>query len=97
VLGASYLETLLAVLTQSFQLGIRAAAPLMIALGVATLVLGLISRTLPQINVIAVGFGLNSIITISGILLTVGSFAWTFCEPMIATLEALQSAVAVPE
>ncbi len=93
-LDSSYLETLLAVLTQSFQLGIRAAAPLMIALSVSTLVLGLISRTMPQINVIAVGFGLNSVITISGILLTIGAFAWTFCDPMIETLEALQGVVA---
>jgi flagellar biosynthesis protein FliR len=93
-IGESYLVTLIGVLTQSFQLGIRAAAPLMIALSVSTLVLALVSRTMPQINIIAVGFGLNSILTISGILLTVGGFAWTFCDPMIETLEALQAAVA---
>ena len=52
-------------MTQSFALGIRAAAPLLIALFLSTLVLGLISRTLPQINIIAVGFGLNSLLTLA--------------------------------
>ena len=35
----------------------------MTAVLLATLVLGLISRTLPQLNVLVVGFGLNSMLT----------------------------------
>ena len=46
-------------LTQSFSLGIRAAAPVIVSLLLSTLVMGLISRTLPQLNILAVGFGLN--------------------------------------
>jgi flagellar biosynthetic protein FliR len=60
---AAALEELLA---QSFSLGIRAAAPMVTAVLLSTLVLGLISRTLPQLNILAVGFGLNSMLTSVG-------------------------------
>ena len=65
MLGDTYVDTLTGMMTQSFALGIRAAAPLMVALLLSTIVLGLISRTLPQINIIAVGFGLNSLLTLA--------------------------------
>lgn len=94
--GRDYTEVMIGLMTQSFQLGIRAAAPMMIALLLATLVLGLVSRTLPQINVIAVGFGLNSLLTIGGLMLTMGLMAWTFQDPIAGALEAITSAVAAP-
>ena len=71
VLGESYVAVLTTLLTQSFVLGIRAAAPLMTALLLSNLVLGLISRTLPQINVIAVGFSVNSLLRV-GVSVLVG-------------------------
>src|SRR6476646_9384520 len=72
-LGKNFVEVLVGILSQSFVLGIRAAAPLMVALLLSNLVLGLISRTLPQINVIAVGFSLNALLTLSILFLTVGA------------------------
>ncbi len=86
-LGKSFVEVIIGVLSQSFVLGIRAAAPLMVALLLSNLVLGLISRTLPQINVIAVGFGVNAMLTLGILFLTVGAAAWTFQDP---TLDVLQ-------
>lgn len=91
--GDTFAEVMVGILQQSFQLGIRAAAPIMIALLLSTLLLGLISRTLPQINVIAVGFGLNSLLTIGAILLSLGTVAWTFQEPLSDVLLRLQEAV----
>ena len=91
--GDSFAEVMIGILQQSFLLGIRAAAPIMIALFMSTLLLGLISRTLPQINVIAVGFGLNSMLTIGAILVSVGTVAWTFQEPIAGVLEQLQESV----
>ena len=52
-------ETLTEILAESFIAGIRAGAPVMISLLLAIMVLGLISRTLPQLNVFAVGFPLT--------------------------------------
>ena len=53
-------DVLVEVTTQSFVTGIRAAAPVMVALLLAVLVTGLISRTLPQLNVMAIGFNINA-------------------------------------
>ncbi|MEX2092672.1 MAG: flagellar biosynthetic protein FliR [Pirellulales bacterium] len=89
-LGETYVDTLTGLMSQSFALGIHAAAPLMIALFLSTIVLGLIGRTLPQINIIAVGFGINSFLTLAMTLLSLGTVAWTFQEPTIDALRALQ-------
>lgn len=94
-LGSNFVEVLVNVMTQSFSLGIRAAAPLSIALLMSNLVLGLISRTLPQINVIAVGFSVNSLLALSLLFLSVGAVAWAFQDPTLVALEHLREAVVV--
>ena len=60
-----FVELTLALLTQSFELGVRIAAPATTALLLATLVLGLISRTMPQLNVLAMGFSLNALVLLA--------------------------------
>jgi flagellar biosynthesis protein FliR len=92
-LGDTYVDALTALMTQSFMLGVQASAPLIVALLLATIVLGLISRTLPQINVIAVGFGVNSFLTLALMLMSMGAVAWTFQEPTIDALHRLQEAL----
>jgi flagellar biosynthetic protein FliR len=89
MLGDSFVEALTDIMSQSFVLGVRAAAPLLVSLLLSTLVLGLVSRTVPQINVIAVGFGLNSFLTLAMMMLSLGTVAWTFQEPSIDALHRL--------
>lgn len=81
-LGEDYADMMISLLSQSFELALRAAAPLMISLLLATIVLGLISRTLPQINVIVVGFSVNSLLTLGLCFATIGGVAWTFQQPL---------------
>ncbi len=85
------------ILTQSFALGIRAAAPILAALLLSNIVLGLISRTLPQINVIAVGFGLNSLLALGVLFLSIGAVAWTFQEPTVEVMQQVQEALSAGE
>jgi flagellar biosynthetic protein FliR len=92
-LGAGFVEVLTNSITQAFALGIRAAAPLLTALLLSNLVLGLISRTLPQINVIAVGFGLNALLTMGLLFLSIGAAAWTFQDPTIDVMHRIQEAL----
>lgn len=94
-LGDTFVEVLTSVMTQSFALGIRAAAPLLIALLVANFALGLISRTLPQINVIAVGFALNSLLALGVLFLSLGSVAWAFQQPAVDVMQQLQETVGI--
>ena len=75
-------------LAESFVLGIRAAAPAMVALLLATLVLGLVSRTLPQLNVMVLGFGFNALASMAALGVSLGAAAWIFqdqLEPFLDT------------
>lgn len=92
-LGETYIEVLTSLLSQSFLLGIRAAAPAMTALLLATLVLGLIGRTLPQINVLAVGFSVNALLSLGCLFMTVGAITWAFPQQAAAAIEMLRSAL----
>ncbi|HCK41928.1 MAG: flagellar biosynthetic protein FliR [Planctomycetaceae bacterium] len=89
-LGSTYVEALTTLLSQSFMLGLRAAAPAMTALLLATLVLGLVGRTMPQINILAVGFGLNALLTLGCLFTSLGAVAWAFPQQTTAALELIK-------
>jgi len=93
VLGETYVEALTTVLGQSFELGLRAGAPAITALLLSTLVLGLIGRTLPQINILAVGFSVNSLLTLGSLFASIGVIAWTFPLQIVGVIELLSDAV----
>lgn len=82
-------EMLTTLAAQSFRLGVQAATPVMVAMLLATLVMGLISRTLPQLNVMHMGFGINSMITLCAMALSLGAMAWVFQEQVDPMLNLL--------
>jgi flagellar biosynthesis protein FliR len=49
----------------------------------------LIGRTLPQLNIMAVGFGLNSLLTFAVLSFSLGAVLWTFQAQIEPTLELL--------
>ena len=82
----SIVEAFTVLLIQSFSLGIRAAVPVVTAVLLSTLVMGLISRTLPQLNIMMVGFGMNSMLTYAILSTTLGAAVWVFqghIEPLV--------------
>jgi flagellar biosynthetic protein FliR len=93
LLGPSFVTALTTLLGQSFLLGIRAAAPAMTALLLATLVLGLIGRTLPQINILVVGFSLNALLTSGCLVVSIGAVAWAFPQQTVDALDTLGDAI----
>lgn len=82
-------DTFVILVGQSFSLGIRAAAPIVTALLLSTLVMGLISRTLPQLNILAVGFGANALITFGAVFFVLGAAVWVFQQQVDPTLSLL--------
>ena len=74
--------------TESFHVGIRAGTPLVVAVLLATLVLGLISRTMPQLNVMVVGFGINALLTFAVFSFTLGAALLVFQDQIVPTLQA---------
>jgi len=77
----------------SFEIGLRAAAPVMAALLAATLLVALISRSLPQLNAVVVGLNLNALLVLAALALTVGVAAWVLVEPAQQAVIAWRSAV----
>lgn len=93
VLGESYVTALTTLIGHSFVLGIRAAGPAMVALLLATLVLGLIGRTVPQINILAVGFSINALLTLVGLFVSLGGICWAFPQQVGAAIDLLRGAI----
>ncbi|MBI85609.1 MAG: hypothetical protein CMJ81_20640 [Planctomycetaceae bacterium] len=83
--------------THSFVLGIRAAAPAIVALLMATLVLGLIARTLPQLNILAVGFSFNTVVLTGTLALSLSSIVWLFQGQVTSTLESVLETIRAPD
>lgn len=81
---------------QSFSLGIRVAAPAVTSLLLATLILGLIGRTLPQLNIFALGFGLNSLLAFAGLALSLGAAAWAFQDQIEPAMKTIFDALRTP-
>jgi flagellar biosynthesis protein FliR len=83
----SAVEAVTVLFAQSFVLGVRAAAPAIVALLLATLILGLVSRTLPQLNVMALGFGVNATVALVAIGISLGGACWIFQGQIQGALE----------
>ena len=62
------------------------SAPVMVALLLSTLIVALISRTLPQLNAVAVGLNFNALVVLGVLALSLGSAAWVFQEELGATI-----------
>ena len=86
-------HTLSSVVAESFEVGIRAAAPMMVALLLSVLILGLISRTLPQLNVIAVGFSLNAMVMLITMALSFGTIVWVIQNRAESVIESLRTGI----
>ena len=87
---------LLVLITQSFHVAIRAAAPVVTAVLLATLVLGLVSRTLPQLNVMVVGFGVNAMVLFGVMFLSLGAAILVFQDQIVPTLHLLFQTLRIP-
>ncbi len=76
--SASIPEVFVNLVSQSFLLGIRVAAPCMIALLAATVIVAIVGRTVPQINTMVLGFTMNALLTFGVIAVSLSAAAWLF-------------------
>jgi flagellar biosynthesis protein FliR len=95
IFTASITEAFVTLLAESFSLAIRAAAPAVVSLLLASLVMGLIGRTVPQLNVMNLGFALNAMLTFGVLFLTLGAAIWAFEAQIEPTLETVLNALNV--
>jgi flagellar biosynthesis protein FliR len=74
-------------LHHSLSIGIRAAAPVAISLLLANLITALIGRTMPQMNIMAIGFGINLSVLLWMLTVSIGSIGWVFQSELAGWLE----------
>ncbi len=91
---ASLPPTLVAALTEiathAFTTGLQLAAPMMLALLLAVVIMGLLSRTLPQLNILALGFSVNATVVVGALLLSIGVLVRVFHEQSFAVIDLLR-------
>lgn len=85
------LEMIVLLLGQSLSLAVRAVGPAVAALLIATITLGFVSRTLPQMNMFQIGLGSNLIVFWVAVFLTLGGCVWLFVDDIQLALEQVQS------
>ncbi len=70
--GPSIADALIHITAHMFVVGLKIAAPIMIALFLSNLCLGIVARTVPQVNILMIGFPINIAIglTLFGIILS---------------------------
>ena len=71
-------DLLTTILSQSFYFGLRVAAPAVLAMLVASLTVGVVSRSLPQLSSFIVGMGLNTMLLFMVLLISLGTVGWIF-------------------
>ncbi len=89
VIGQPMLDLVIDQLTAGMIAGIQVAAPVVAALLLTNLITGLISRTLPQINVLAIGLSVNSLALLIVTALTIGSAGLIFQNELGRAAERL--------
>ena len=83
-------------LRHSVSIGMRAAAPPAIALLLANFVTALIGRTLPQLNIMAIGFNINVTVMILILILSMSSIGWVFQNELVDWIEMTTSLFSKP-
>lgn len=82
---------------QTFVVAVRVAAPVATALLLSIVVVGLVSRTVPQLNTMSVGLGLNAAVMLAMLLITLGSAVWIFGNELDNAIEMMRAAIAAAQ
>lgn len=83
------LETLLAVLSSGFELAVRVATPVMIVVAMLMIAMGFVMKTMPQINIMSIGFAAQIIAGLTILLVSLTVIATVATDELHAMLETL--------
>lgn len=83
------LDVVTGLLTSMFELGIRVSAPLLCLIFLETIALGFIARTVPQINILSLGFPLRIIVGFLLMVALIGPMYGEVRRTLLHTLEAV--------
>lgn len=80
---------ILGLLTVIFQMGFRIAAPLLCLIFLQTVALGFIARTVPQLNIMSVGFTIRILNGTTLLIAFISIAGWVYAEQMMEVLSDL--------
>ena len=80
-------------LQRSFELAVRAIAPAIATLLISTIVVGILSRTLPQLNLIQVGLSSNMALMFFALFFTLAGCVWLVVDDMERATQLIQSSL----
>ena len=83
------LDTIVTVVSTGFLLGFRIAGPVMAGILVSMIVMGLVSKTLPQLNLMSLGFGLNNILMFILLFASIGAGIYCFQDRVADVMEVI--------
>ncbi len=89
--NTNVIALLTTLLQQSFLLTLRGVGPAVAALMISTIVIGLISRAYPQMNMFGLGLSSNQLILFLAISLTMGGCVWLFVDDLSEFVALIQS------
>jgi flagellar biosynthetic protein FliR len=75
-IGPNMKDNIIGVFQQMFSIGFKIAAPILAAILIADVVLGIISKTIPQMNVFVLGMPLKILVGIVLIMITIPAFIY---------------------
>ncbi len=90
------LELVLDLMTVAFELAIRISAPTVIALMLALVALGFISRTVPQLNILTIGFPIKLALALLVLAVTVMSLEPLLLELFETSMDGVRGVLSLP-
>jgi flagellar biosynthetic protein FliR len=91
---ANVVGMILGLLTAMFELALRVAAPVLCLVFLETVAMGFVARTVPQLNILSVGFPMRLVLGMGLLVGAVTMQSQVFVESMRQTMTALRGLVA---
>jgi flagellar biosynthetic protein FliR len=88
-----HLALLVDLLHASFVLGLKLAGPVMIAMFMTTMTMGILSKTMPQLNILSVGFIVRILVCLSAAALSLSSARSVLVNACYDALDAVRGAL----
>ncbi|MCE2885453.1 MAG: flagellar biosynthetic protein FliR [Planctomycetaceae bacterium] len=90
--GVSPLAVFTGALTAAFELGLRVAAPLLAIVCLETVVMGYLSKSVPALNIMSIGFPLRIVVGLMVVIASLAAIDETLVDGTSGALESLLSA-----
>ncbi|MDF1809894.1 MAG: flagellar biosynthetic protein FliR [Phycisphaerales bacterium] len=89
--GDTPVELLLSVLNSGFELAIQVASPIMAVVSLLMISMGFIMKTMPQINIMSIGFSIQIIAGLSIMMVLIGTIGMIAGDEMLNVLEEVHA------